>query len=101
LKIEESLPGLDAGVVHQDVQLGKMLIDGSEHPVDVGCVSDIRLNNVCCAFYCSDLGGGSFRARCIGVVVDDDVASGTRELEGDSFADTFAGAGNQRGPFCE
>ena len=43
LQIEESLPGLYAGVVDHDVKLVKVLADVSEHSVDVCCASDIRL----------------------------------------------------------
>src|SRR5262249_47636882 len=86
-----------SGVVDQDVEAREMLEEGLEHAGDGGRVGDVREDDYGLPAQGSDVRRSGFGARGVGVVVDGDIAALTRQLEGDSFADTLGGAGDQRG----
>ena len=90
----EWLEFVDAGVVHQDVDLPECLLRGGEQPLDVRLLRDISLHRDCLAAALRDLVddaiGVAFRAG----VVNDHRRAFRGQLSGDIGADSFRAAGN-------
>lgn len=94
-EFEERFPGLDAGVIDEDIEAAVIGDDFGEHRLDGGGIADVSVGDGGGDAEGADLFGGGFCAGEVRVVVDDDVGTVTGELESDTLADTLAGAGDE------
>src|ERR1700726_1139900 len=96
-QIEQRFPGLNAGIIHQDVETWELFQYGFEHAVDLRGSSHIGQNSECMASQALDLRCSGLCAGRIGKVVDGYVAALLSQLERDPKTGAFRCTRHQSG----
>jgi hypothetical protein len=94
-EFEQRFPGLDAGVIDEDIEAAELFHDRGEHGFHFGGDADVALDDDGGDAHGADFDSRGFGAFLVRVVVDDDVGAVAGELERDSFANAFASSGDE------